>query len=71
MVRAGPFEKVLELSESLTLDEKETFLDVLRQRTLRDRRKQLARESVKAMSEYRKGRRKVVTVDELMREITR
>ncbi len=33
MVRAGSFEKLLELSESLTLDEKETFLEVLHQRS--------------------------------------
>jgi len=71
MTRTSAYGKVLDLTASLSLDEKESLLEVLRQRTLRERRQQLARESAKARLEHRRGRSKPTTASYLMREITK
>src|SRR5277367_2044334 len=69
MSRTANFGKVLELADTLSLDEKETLLEVLRQRTIQDRRAQFAREIVESREEHRKGRTKAVSVADLMREV--
>jgi hypothetical protein len=70
MTKSTPFGELLELADSLSLDEKESFLEVFRQRTIQERRKQLAREARSARKEYEQGRAKPTTVAELMPQIT-
>ena len=65
------FAHLVELTDTLTLEEKEALLQVLRQRTIQERRKQLAQESKKARNEFRKGLAKPTTSAQLMREIKR
>jgi hypothetical protein len=71
MARTTAFGKVLELAETLSLDEKESLLELLTQRTISERRKHLARESAKARREHRQGRAKAISVADLMKEITK
>ncbi|HEV8292978.1 MAG TPA: hypothetical protein VGP94_13680 [Tepidisphaeraceae bacterium] len=65
------FAHLVELTDTLTLEEKEALLQVLRQRTIQQRRKQLAQESKMARKEFRDGRAKATTASQLMREIKR
>jgi hypothetical protein len=69
MPKPGVIQQLLDLADTLSLDEKETFLQVLRQRTIEERRKQLAQDSRKARKEFREGRAKPATAAQLMREI--
>src|ERR1041385_3510540 len=69
MPKIGVFQQLLELADTLSLDEKETFLQVLRQRTIAQRRKQLAQDSRSARKEFRQGRAKPITAQQLMQEI--
>jgi len=71
MPKSAAFERVVDLTEALSLEEKETLLQVLRQRTIQQRRKQLAQESRKARKEFRRGNAKPTTASQLMREIKR
>ncbi|HEV8378316.1 MAG TPA: hypothetical protein VGP99_05665 [Tepidisphaeraceae bacterium] len=71
MPKSTAFEHVVDLTDALSLEEKESLLQVLRQRTTQQRRKQLAAEARRARKEFRQGRAKAVTPAELMREIKR
>ncbi len=71
MPKSTAFERVVDLTEALSLEEKETLLQVLRQRTIQQRRKQLTQESRKARKEFRQGLAKPTTSSQLMREIKR
>ena len=65
------FAHLVELMDALSLAEKETLLQVLRQRTIEERRRQLVADARDSCKELRQGRIKPVTPDELMREIRR
>ena len=71
MPKSTAFERVVDLTEALSLEEKETLLQVLRQRTIQQRRKQLAEDSRKARKEFRQGLGKPSSPSQLMREIKR
>jgi hypothetical protein len=71
MPKSGSFAQVVELTERLSLEEKETLLQLLRQRTIQQRRKQLAAQSRQSRKEFREGKAKAVTAADLIREIKR
>jgi hypothetical protein len=64
-----PFVEVLEVVDKLTLDEKETLVDILSRRVIDQRRAQLVRDVHEAQEEFRRGECRPVSVEALMREI--
>ena len=71
MARGVTFSEVVEMTNALNLEEKETLLEVLRHRTVQERRKRLAKEARGAWKEYRKGKYKAMSAAEIMAEIMR
>lgn len=69
MDSATPFNAVLEAAERLTLAEQEALVDILHRRTIEQRRAELAGDIREAQEEHRAGSCRVVTADELMREV--
>lgn len=61
--------EILEDAEKLSLDEQETLLEILNRR-IRDRRRiELAKDIQEAQREFKEGKTRTATPDELMNEI--
>jgi hypothetical protein len=69
MARGVTFADIVELTDSLNLEQKEELMDVLRQRTRQARRKALIRRVRQAEKEFRQGKYKVVRATDIMAEI--
>jgi hypothetical protein len=70
MVRkSSEFSDLLEATGRLTLEEKETLLEVLRHRTIEDRRAQLKREIAQARREHAAGKCRPASPGQIMRDI--
>ncbi len=63
------FGDVLETVDSLPLEEQEELIEILRRRVIERRREELAKEIQEARKEFRAGRTRPATPDELMSEI--
>lgn len=64
------FAQVMELVEILSLQEQETLIEVTRKWVDMKRREEIALSIAEAHEEYKAGKAKPMTVDELMAEIT-
>ena len=69
MRKSSDFSDVLEATERLSLEEKETLLEVLRNRTVEERRAQIKREIAEARKEHAAGKSKAGSPEQIMREI--
>ena len=63
------FDELVELIDRLSLDERESLVQVVRKRMAEDGRQRLAASVSEAKREHRRGKTKPVTPDELMQEI--
>ncbi len=64
------FADLVEMIDRLSLDERQSLVEVVRQRLAEDERRRVAASIRLARAEHRRGRCKPVTPEELMREIT-
>lgn len=69
MKKSYQFSDVLEAAESLPLDAQTQLVEILRKRTIEQRRLVLAKEIRNARSEHRRGRSKPTSPDAIMQEI--
>jgi len=69
MGHAMLFGEVLEAIDQLSLEEKETLLDIVQRRLAERGRKQLAADIEEARIEFAAGRCQPATVSDLMKEI--
>jgi hypothetical protein len=69
MRKSSQFSDVLEATERLSLEEKETLLEVLHNRTVEERRAQLASEISESKREHAAGRTKAASPKQIMRNI--
>jgi hypothetical protein len=69
MKKTNNFEHVLEAVEHLSLDAKEELMEILHKRTIEQRRNELAAEIRSARSDFKHGRCKAATPDDIMNEI--
>jgi hypothetical protein len=69
MSMKSKFGAVLEATESLNLEEREALVEVLRRRTIEERRAQLKREVAQANDQFAKGKCKPATTAQIMREL--
>ena len=65
----GRFQKALEVVEALTEEERESLLEVVRKRSIEERRNRIAGSIKEARAEYKSGKIKGGSVDDLMREL--
>ncbi|MCX7411611.1 MAG: hypothetical protein NTZ32_26345 [Planctomycetales bacterium] len=69
MSPTATFRSVLEDADQLTLDEQETLIEVLRHRTVEQRRRQIVEDIHEAEEQFRRGECKPTTVADLMAEL--
>jgi len=63
------FDEVVDAVDRLSLDEKETLSKLLKRRVRDEERKRFVEEVEESRRDYERGDFKVVTVEELMREV--
>lgn len=63
------FGEILDAVENLPADEQAELVDVIQRRLADRRRKQIIADAQDALSEHAAGKTRVVTVDELIREL--
>ncbi|MBI4810393.1 MAG: hypothetical protein HY800_02920 [Ignavibacteriales bacterium] len=61
--------EILEEAERLSLEEQETLLEILNHRIMNRRRAELSKDIQDAQREFREGKTRTATSDELMNEI--
>ncbi|MFH1050989.1 MAG: hypothetical protein V1779_08715 [bacterium] len=64
------FYKILEESSNLSLDEQESFVDILQKRIAEEKRKSLISVVRESQMEYEAGDKKTSSIDDIMKEIT-
>ncbi len=69
MQNTTAFVELLDAADKLSLDEQETFVEILQRRMAEHRRAELAKEIQDAEREYQAGRCRPVTPEELMGEV--
>ena len=69
MVSQGTFGDFLEAVEKLSLEDQEALVDILRKRTAARRRQEIVDEVQAARDEHTAGQTRVVTVEELMKDL--
>jgi len=65
------FQKALEIIESLPEDQRESLMDIVRRRLIEERRDRLAQSIKEAREEYKRGKIRKGTVDDLMNELSK
>ena len=65
------FDEILDAVEHLPADEQAELVDVIRRRLAESGRKQIVADAKEARAEHSAGKTRVVTPDELMRELER
>jgi predicted XRE-type DNA-binding protein len=69
MKKTSTFSDALEAANNLSLDAKEQLIEILRKRNIEQRRNELAAEIRSARSDFKHGRCKATTTDDIMTEI--
>ena len=65
------FQKALEIVESLPEEQRESLMDIVRRRLIEERRDRLAQSIKEAREEYKHGKIRKGTVDDLMNELSK
>ena len=65
------FQKALEIVESLPEEQRESLMDIVRRRLIEERRDRLAQSIKEAREEYKRGKIRKGTVDDLMNELSK
>jgi hypothetical protein len=65
------FQKALEIVESLPEEQRESLMDIVKRRLMEERRDRLARSIKGAREEYKRGKIRKGTVDDLMNELSK
>jgi hypothetical protein len=65
------FDEVLDLVESLTEEQKESLIEIVRNRLIEERREKLAASIQEARKEYQRGEARQGPVDDLMDELSK
>ena len=69
MEQSLSFGSVLEAADALSLEEKETLLEILRRRIAERRRQSLLEDIHEAERDFAAGNCEIATVDEIMQEL--
>ncbi|NES18012.1 MAG: hypothetical protein F6K41_03575 [Symploca sp. SIO3E6] len=66
MTKIASFDKILEMIDTLSLEEQDALLDIVRRRQVEQRRREIAKSIAQAKDEYKAGKVFRGTVDEIM-----
>ena len=69
-MKTGTFDEALEIIESFPEEQKESIIEIVKQRLTEERRERLAQTVKEAREEYARGEVRRGTVNDLMLEIT-
>ena len=69
MEKAIPFNDLLEAAEFLSLDEQESLIDVLNHRIAENRRREIYKDVLSARKEYKEGKVKPATPENIINDI--
>ena len=65
------FQKALEIIESLPEEQRESLMDIVNRRLIDERRDRLAQSIKEAREEYKRGKIRKGTVDDLLNELSK
>ena len=65
------FQEALEIVESLPEEQRKSLMDIVKRRLMEERRDQLAQSIKGAREEYKRGKIRKGTVDDLMNELSK
>jgi hypothetical protein len=65
------FQKALEIVESLPEEQRESLMDIVKRRLIEERRDRLAQSIKDAREEYKRGKIRKGSVDDLMNELSK
>jgi hypothetical protein len=65
------FQKALEIVESLPEEQRESLMDIVKRRLIEEQRDRLAQSVKEAREEYKRGKTRKGTVDDLMNELSK
>ena len=68
-MKTTTFHETLELVDSLSENEKESLIEIIRHRLIEEKRNQLSRNIKKARQEYRQRKIRRGNIDDLLRDI--
>ena len=68
-MEAITFQRALEIIESLPEDQRESLIEIVKHRLIEERRNRLARSIKEARQDYRQGKVKRGSVDDLIRDL--
>lgn len=71
MSKGMTFDEVLDIIDSLPAEQKESLLEIVRNRLIEERREKLAKGIKKARKEYERGDIRRGTVDDLMDDLSK
>lgn len=69
MKKSSDFSEVLDATERLSLEERETLVEVLHHRTVEERRELLKREVLESRREFAAGKCRPASPSQIMRDI--
>jgi hypothetical protein len=65
------FQEALEIVESLPEEQRESLMDIVKRRLIEERRDRLAQSIKEAREEYKRGKIRKGTVDDIMNELSK
>lgn len=68
-MKAVAFQEVLDIVESLPIEQQETIIEIVNHRLIEERRNLLAQNIQEAKEEFARGEIRKGTVDDLMKEV--
>ena len=70
-MKGATFDNVIEIIESLPEEQRESLIEIVKKRLIKERRDRLAQSIKEAKGEYARGEVRRGTVDDLMRELSK
>ena len=64
------FSDIVEEADKLTLEEQETFIEILQKRVSETKRNKLIKKALESSEEFDKGHKFTSSIDDIMKEIT-
>ncbi|NET59549.1 MAG: hypothetical protein F6K47_26405 [Symploca sp. SIO2E6] len=71
MIKAASFDEILSMIDTLSLEEQDALLDIVRRRQVEQRRREMAKIIAQAKDEYQAGQVFRGTVDEIITELNK
>ncbi|NEP60386.1 MAG: hypothetical protein F6K31_25855 [Symploca sp. SIO2G7] len=71
MTKIASFDEILDMIDTLSLEEQNALLDIVRRRQVEQRRREIAKSIAQAKDEYKAGQVFRGTIDEIITELNK